>query len=72
MTKIRKLNAKIAKKDLGRVVFGTISMVVGTYLWGRVIYGRGVTACQGWMCKTFPEEYESMTIKVAEMLEQEH
>lgn len=72
MDKIKALNTKVMAKDFGRVGLGTLAIAAGAFLWGRFLYGRGVRGCQSWMCETFPDEYESMTEKVADMLEQNH
>ena len=72
MEKIKALNTKVMAKDFGRVGLGTLAIVAGAFLWGKFLYGRGVRGCQRWMCETFPDEYESMTEKVADMLEQDH
>ena len=72
MDKIKALNTKVMAKDFGRVGLGTLAIVAGAFLWGKFLYGRGVRGCQRWMCETFPDEYESMTEKVADMLEQDH
>ena len=66
------LNTTVMAKDFGRVGLGTLAIVAGAFLWGKFLYGRGVRGCQRWMCETFPDEYESMTEKVADMLEQDH
>lgn len=72
MDKIKALNTKVMAKDFGRVGLGTLAIAAGAFLWGKFLYGRGVRGCQRWMCETFPDEYESMTEKVADMLEQDH
>ena len=69
MDKIKALNTKVMAKDFGRVGLGTLAIAAGAFLWGKFLYGRGVRGCQRWMCETFPDEYESMTEKVADMLE---
>lgn len=71
MDKIKALNTKVMAKDFGRVGLGTLAIAAGAFLWGKFLYGRGVRGCQRWMCETFPDEYESMTEKVADMLEQQ-
>lgn len=72
MDQITALNNKVAVKDFGRVVLGTLTIAAGAFLWGRFLYGRGVRGCQAWMCEAFPEEYETMTARVADMLDQGH
>ena len=72
MDKIKALNTKVMAKGFGRVGLGTLAIAAGAFLWGKFLYGRGVRGCQRWMCETFPDEYESMTEKVADMLEQDH
>lgn len=72
MDKIKALNTKVMAKDFGRVGLGTLAIAAGAFLWGKFLYGRGVRGCQRWMRETFPDEYESMTEKVADMLEQDH
>lgn len=72
MDQIKALNNKVAVKDFGRVAFGTLAIATGAFLWSKFLYGRGVRGCQAWMCETFPEEYETMTARVADMLNQGH
>ena len=72
MDKIKALNTKVMAKDFGRVGLGTLAIAAGAFLWGKFLYGRGVRGCQRWMCEAFPDEYASMTEKVADMLEQDH
>lgn len=69
MDEIRKINAKVARKQIGRIVGGTVSVILGGVLFGKFIYQKGVTATQKNIRDTFPEEYAAMTAKIAEAWE---
>ena len=65
MDEIRKVNAKVARKQLGRIVGGVVTVVLGGTLIGKFIYQKGITDTQKAISKEFPEEYAMITEKVA-------
>lgn len=69
MEELKRINAKLARKQIVRIVGGVGSLALGSILIGRCIYQKGVTDCQCWIAKAYPEEYASMTRKVVKQLE---
>lgn len=71
MDELRRINAKIDKQQIGRIVGGIGSIILGVVLIGKLTYQKGVTDCQRAISKEFPEEYEAMTAKIIEAFEKE-
>lgn len=69
MEELKKLNRKIAAKQIGRIVGGIGFMILGTILIGKHMYQKGITDCQINISKEFPDEYATMTEKVVEAFE---
>lgn len=65
----KKLNGKIAAKQIGRIVGGIGFMILGTILIGKYMYQKGITDCQINISKEFSDEYATMTEKVVEAFE---
>lgn len=65
----KKLNGRIAAKQIGRIVGGIGFMILGTILIGKYMYQKGITDCQINISKEFPDEYATMTEKVVEAFE---
>lgn len=63
MEELKKLNGKIAAKQIGRIVGGIGFMILGTILIGKYMYQKGITDCQINISKEFPDEYTTMTEK---------
>lgn len=45
MEELKKLNGKIAAKQIGRIVGGIGFMILGTILIGKYMYQKGITDC---------------------------
>lgn len=69
MNELKKINSKIAMKQIGRIVGGIGSVVLGTILIGKFTYQKGITDCQVNISKEFPDEYAAMTEKVVKAFE---
>ena len=69
MDELKKINAIISKKQIGRIVGGIGSIIIGTILIGRFAKQKGITDYQKFISNTYPDEYEKMTAKVVEMFE---
>lgn len=69
MDELKKINAIISKKQIGRIVGGIGSIIIGTILIGRFAKQKGITDYQKFISNTYPDEYEEMTAKVVEMFE---
>ena len=69
MNELMKINAKIKYKQIGRIVGGLGSMVIGLVLIGKCMYQFGVTDCKKAISKEFPEEYAAITAKVVKAFE---
>ena len=64
MDELRKINNKIAAKQIGRLV-GTLGCVfLATKLFAEFTYQKGITDCQKSISNEFPDEYAAMTEKV--------
>ena len=62
MEELMKINAKIRKQQIGRLIAAGIC---------ACCYQKGITACQKSIAKFYPDEYESLTAKVLETFERE-
>lgn len=69
MDELKKINSKIAVKQIGRIVGGIGSMVLGMILIERFTYQKGITDCQVNISKEFPDEYAAITEKVVKAFE---
>ncbi len=69
MEELKKINSKIAAKQIGRIVGGIGCMILGMVLIEKHTYQKGITDCQINISKEFPEEYAAMTEKLAEAFE---
>lgn len=69
MEELKKLNRKIAVKQIGRIVGGIGFMVLGMVLIEKHTYQKGITDCQISISKEFPNEYAVITEKVVEAFE---
>ena len=65
MDKISKINDRIAKKQIGRLVGGVASII----LIGKYTYQKGYTGSQKDISDIFPDEYAAMTEKIVKTLE---
>ena len=70
MDELKKINKQIAVKQIGRIVGGIGSMVLGTILIGKFVYQKGITDYQKNICKVFPDEYAAMTEKIVKAFEE--
>ena len=64
MEELKKINSKIAVKQIGRIVGGSCFMVLGMVLVARHMYQKGITDCQKSISKEFPDEYAAITKKI--------
>ena len=62
MDKISKINDRIAKKQIGRLVGGVASIMLGLILIGKYTYQKDIS-------NIFPDEYAAMTEKIVKTLE---
>ena len=69
MEELKKINSKIAVKQIGRIVGGSCFMVLGMVLVARHMYQKGITDCQISISNEFPDEYTAITKKVVEAFE---
>lgn len=69
MNELEKINAAIAVKQVGRIVIGVGSVILGTVLIGKFTYQRGITVCQKTISEAFSEEYAAMTAKIVREFE---
>lgn len=69
MDELKKINSKIAAKQIRRIAGGIGSMILGTILIAKFMYQKGITDCQMNISKEFPDEYAAMTEKVIKTFE---
>lgn len=69
MEEIRKINKKIANKQIGRFVGGIASVVLAMVLFGKYTYQKGITAGQKAIYESFPEEYNAILSKIVKACE---
>lgn len=66
MEELKRINARIAKKQLGRIGLGVGSLILGAVCIGRYAYQAGITADQRHLSKYYPDIYEIFTERVLE------
>lgn len=64
MDELMKINVRISKQQIGRIVGGIGSVILGAVLIGKYTYQKGITDCQKAISKEFPDEYLTMTTKI--------
>lgn len=69
MEELKKINAKIAKQQIGRLVCGAGIVILGAILLGKFVYQKGITDTQLAISKEFPDEYAAITEKVIKEFE---
>ena len=69
MDELKRINAKIDKQQIGRIVAGIGSVILGLVLIGKFTYQKGITACQKAISEEFPDEYAAMTAKIIKEFE---
>ena len=69
MDELKKINSKVAMKQAGRLISGIGSVVIGTLLIGRYMYGKGIRAGQKSVFMICPKAYEMATKELAESIE---
>lgn len=69
MDELKKINTKVAIKQIGRLVGGVMCTGIGIGLLMRYQYQYGVTDCQKHIDMEFPEEYASMVEKTIKSFE---
>ncbi len=69
MNELKKINSKIAAKQVGRLIGGSGCVIIGMVLFGKYIYQKGITNTQSAISKEFPEEYAAMTEKLCKAFE---
>ena len=69
MDELKKINAKITVKQLGRIVGAFGCMFLATRFFTEFVYQKGITDCQKSISKEFPDEYAAMTEKVVKTFE---
>lgn len=71
MDELMKINAKIRKKQIGKLIGVVICGFCSAGLLASYSYQKGITKCQKTIAKFYPAEYASMTAKVLEVFEKE-
>lgn len=71
MEELMKINAKIGKRQIGKLVGVVVCACCGAGLLASYSYQKGITACQKAIAKFYPDEYETLTAKVLEVFERE-
>ncbi len=66
MEELKRINAGIVKKQLGRIGLGVGSLILGVVCIGRYAYQAGITAEQRYLSKEHPDVYEILTKRVLE------
>lgn len=66
MEELKRINARIAKKQLGRIGLGVGSLILGVVCIGRYAYQDGITAEQRHLSKEYPDIYKILTKRVLE------
>ena len=64
MEELTKINNRIAKLQIGRIICGIGTVILGTIMIGKFIYQKGITDTQLAISREFPDEYDSITEKV--------
>lgn len=63
MEELKRVNAKIARKQIFRIIGGLGSFTLGVILIAKYNYQKGITDDQISISKEFPDEYAIMTKK---------
>lgn len=71
MEELMKVNAKIKKQQIGKLIGVVLCTCCGAGLLASYSYQKGITACQKAIAKFYPDEYASLTTKVLETFERE-
>lgn len=71
MEELMKINAKIKKQQIGKLIAAGVCACCGIGLLVSYSYQKGITACQKSIAKFYPDEYESLTAKVIETFERD-
>lgn len=69
MNELKKINSKIAAKQVGRLIGGSGCVIIGMVLFGKYIYQKGITDTQFAISKEFPDEYEAIIDKLSKAFE---
>lgn len=69
MNELKKINERVAKKQIGRFGLGIGSILFGTVLLGKFMYQLGITDNQMFLAKAYPDIYKTLTEKVLEEFE---
>lgn len=69
MDELRKINSKIAVKQIGRLVGALGCVFLATKFFTEFAYQKGITDCQKSISNEFPDEYAAMTEKVIKSFE---
>lgn len=69
MEELKRINTKLARKQIVRIIGGVGAVALGSVLIGAGVYIEGITDCQCWIANVYPEEYAFMTRKVVKQLE---
>lgn len=71
MEELMKINAKIKKQQIGKLIGGVICAFCSAGLLASYSYQKGITTCQKTIAKFYPDEYATLTAKVLETFEKE-
>lgn len=71
MEELMKINAKIEKQQIGKLIGVVICAFCSAGLLASYSYQKGITKCQKTIAKFYPDEYASLTAKVLETFEKE-
>ncbi len=71
MEELEKINEKIGKQQIGKLIGVAICTICGIKLLASYSYQKGITDCQKDIAKFYPDEYVSLTKKVLENFERE-
>ena len=69
MDELKKINTKVARKQVGRLASGVGLAILGVILIGKFTYQRGITDCQKAISREFPDEYSAITEKIVKEFE---
>lgn len=69
MDELKKINSKVARKQVRRLTGGIGLALLGVILIGKFTYQRGWTDCQKAISREFPDEYSAITEKVVKEFE---
>lgn len=69
MEELKRINALVKMKQIGRAAGGLALLGIGIYLIEEFFYQYGITEFQKAIAAEFPEEYASMTAKIVKEFE---